>query len=160
MRTLEDLFIHELKDLHSAEKQLSKALPRLLDTAQDEKLKATLHYHVVQNSSHIEQLAQVGSKLKTNLDGVKCKAMEGLIKECEDMMIEDADSEVKDAGLIGCIQRIEHYKIAGYGTARHYAKRLDHPSVAEKLEAILTEEKSSDDTYNDLAIERINVSAM
>jgi len=160
MKTLEDLFYHELKDLHSAENQLKQALPRLIDAVNADTLKEVFEEHVEQNSSHLEHLAKICDELQINTKGVTCKAMEGLIKECDDMIAEDADPEVKDAGLIACIQRVEHYKIAGYGTARHFAKHLGHHKIAETLEEILQDEKSANDSYNDIAIEKINESAM
>ena len=159
MKNLSDLFEHELKDIYSAEKQITSALPKMIDAANDSKLKSSLESHLEETRGQIERLDSIFSTLGIEPGGTKCKAMEGLVKEGEDFLSEDAEPDVRDAGIIACCQRIEHYEIAAYGTAHHYAKELGNGEIAEKLEETLTQEKSADDSLNDLAIERINKKA-
>src|SRR6185436_19336603 len=118
LKTLEDLLHHELKDLYSAENQLVKALPKMAKAANNEDLRAGFQEHLEQTKMHVERLEQIANQLGEKLTGHKCKAMEGLIEEGADLIDEDAEDSVRDAGLIGAAQRVEHYEIAGYGTAR------------------------------------------
>src|SRR5580765_5252566 len=137
LKTLEDLFLHELKDLYSAENQLLKALPKMAKAATNEELKAGFEEHLEQTQGHVERLKQIGEQLDKPLTGHKCKAMEGLVEEGAELIHEDADDSVRDAGLIGAAQRVEHYEIAGYGTARALAQQLGLDEVAELLEETL-----------------------
>src|SRR3954466_2192528 len=114
LNTLEELLLHELKDLYSAENQLVKALPKMAKAAHNEELKAGFEEHLEQTKGHVERLDQIAEELGLKLSGHKCKAMEGLIKEGAEMIEEDAEPAIKDAGLIGAAQRVEHYEIAGY----------------------------------------------
>lgn len=159
MKNLSELFEHELQDLYSAEKQITTALPKIIDAANDSKLKTSLENHLEETKGQVERLESIFSKLDIDGSGHKCKAMEGLVRESEDFLSEDATTAVRDAGIIASCQRIEHYEIAGYGTAHHYAKELGHGEIAELLEQTLNEEKSADDKLNDLAIERLNQKA-
>ena len=156
MKNLSELFEHELQDLYSAEKQITTALPKVIEAASDPSLKKSLQNHLDVTKGQIERLESIFSQLDVKSGGHKCKAMEGLVKESEDFLSEDATTAVRDAGIIAACQRIEHYEIAGYGTAHHYAKELGHSDIAELLEQTLKEEKTADDTLNDLAIERLN----
>src|SRR5215471_9454058 len=114
LKTLEDLFIHELRDLHSAEKQLIKALPKLAKAASSEKLRRGIEKHLEQTRQHEQRLDQILGQLGKSGRGPRCEAMEGLIEEGRKMIDEDAEPHVKDAGLISAAQRVEHYEIAGY----------------------------------------------
>jgi ferritin-like metal-binding protein YciE len=151
LQTLEDLLHHELKDLFSAENQLVKALPKMAKAATNEELKAGFQEHLEQTKGHVERLEQIGETLGQKLTGHKCKAMEGLVEEGAEMIGEDAEDSVRDAGLIGAAQRVEHYEIAGYGTARALAEKLGHKEVADLLGETLEEEKETDQKLTELA---------
>ena len=160
LKTLEDLFHHQLKDLYSAEKQLLEALPKMAKKANDPNLKRAFELHLHETEEQKARLEQVCEILGISPGRMKCKAMEGLIEEGEDMIQEDADADVKDAGLIAEAQRIEHYEISGYGTAVHYAERLGLKDVARILNATLEEEQSADTKLNKLAKGYSNQKAM
>ena len=160
LKTLEDLFHHQLKDLYSAEKQLLEALPKMAKKARDPKLKQAFELHLQETEEQKARLEQVCEMIGISPGRMKCKAMEGLIEEGEDMIHEDADSDVKDAGLIAEAQRMEHYEISGYGTAAHYAERVGLKDVARILNATLEEEQATDTKLNKLAKGYINQKAM
>lgn len=160
LKNLEELFHHQLKDLYSAEKQLLEALPKMAKKAQDPKLKEAFENHLSETEEQKARLEQVCEMIGISPGRMKCKAMEGLIEEGEDMIHENADPEVKDAGLIAEAQRIEHYEISGYGTAAHYAERLGLKDVARLLNATLQEEQNADTKLNNLAKSYINQKAM
>jgi ferritin-like metal-binding protein YciE len=158
LSSLEDLFIDELKDLYSAETQLTKALPKMAKAASSKELKAGFEKHLKQTEGHVERLEQICEELDVSPKGKKCKAMEGLIEEGSEVIDEDAEPEVKDAALIAAAQRVEHYEIAGYGCVRTYAKLLGHDSAMKLLQQTLDEEGDTDKTLTKLA-EAINVEA-
>lgn len=159
MKNLQALFEHQLKDLYSAEKQLAEALPRMVEAATDQKLKSMFSNHLTQTKSQQDRVRRILDDLDVNPGSTKCDAMAGLIKECEHMIKADAAAAVKDAGLIACAQRCEHYEISGYGTATQYAMTLGHDSVAKTLDAILDEESRCNEELNDLAIQDLNKKA-
>ncbi len=151
LNTLEDLLHHELKDLFSAENQLVKALPKMARAATNAELKAGFEEHLEETKGHVERLNKIGEKLGQKLTGHKCKAMEGLIEEGAELISEDAEDSVRDAGLIGAAQRVEHYEIAGYGTLIALATKLGHKDFVELLEQTLEEEKATDEKLTELA---------
>ena len=151
LKSLEDLLLHELKDLFSAENQLVKALPKMAKAATNEELKAGFEEHLEQTKGHVERLEEIADMLGKKLTGHKCKAMEGLVEEGGELISEDAADAIRDAGLIGAAQRVEHYEIAGYGTARALALHLGHEEIAELLEQTLDEEKETDRKLTELA---------
>lgn len=157
--SMENLFLHEIKDLHNAEKQVIKALPKMAKAAASEELRQLLQEHLEETKHQLERLEQVFDKLGKPARGIKCKGMEGLIEEGDDLMAEEGDQAVKDAALIGAAQRVEHYEIAGYGCARTYAEMLGMMDVAELLQTTLDEEKAADQKLNQLAMSQINVEA-
>ena len=159
LKTLQDLFIHELKDLYSAETQLVKALPKMARAATHEDLKAGFEEHLEQTKGHVQRLEQIAEQCEAKLAGHKCKAMEGLIEEGSELISEDAEDSVRDAGLIGAAQRVEHYEIAAYGTARALAKCLGYNDAAELLGETLEEEKATDEKLTELAESAINAEA-
>lgn len=159
LNTLEDLLHHELKDLYSAETQLAKALPKMAKAASHEDLSAGFEEHLEETKGHLKRLEQIGEMLEKKLTGHKCKAMEGLIEEGSELISEDADENVRDAGLIGAAQRVEHYEIAGYGTAIALARQLGHDEIADILEETLEEEKATDVKLTELAESVINADA-
>lgn len=157
-RTLEDLFVAELKDLYSAENQLLKAIPKMAKAAKSKSLQNGFTKHLKQTEGHVSRLEKVFEELGASPRGTKCKAMEGLIKEGQEVIDEDATPEVKDAALIAAAQRVEHYEMAGYGCVRTYAKLLGHKKAATLLQQTLNEEGDTDKALTKLA-EGINVAA-
>lgn len=156
MKNLKDLFEHQLKDLYSAEQQLIEALPKMQKTASNEKLKKAFENHLEETKNHKKRLEEVCDELGIKPTGEECKAMKGLIQEAESFIKEDAEQDVKDAGLIAEAQRVEHYEISGYGTVVRYAKELGHQDIAEKLATTLNEEYKADENLNELAKGRLN----
>lgn len=160
MKTLKDLFIHEIKDLYSAEKQLIEAMPDMVKAASHAELKKAFSDHLEETKGQFETIHQICDELDINPGNTKCDAMEGLIEECKGLIKEDAAPAVKDAGLIACAQRVEHYEISGYGTATQYAKTLGLDKVAKMLDDILDQESNANESLNDLAIFQINKQAL
>ncbi len=156
MKNLQDLFEHEIQDLYSAEKQLTEALPNMVEAASDKKLQKAFSDHLEETKDQLKRIQSICDTLKIKPTGHKCKAMEGLIKECDGMIKEDAPNDVKDAGLIACAQRVEHYEISGYGTAVRYAKELGHDDIAKELQKTLDQEYKADKHLNDMAEDRLN----
>ncbi len=157
--TLQDLLVEDLKDLYSAENQLMKALPKMAKKASDPQLKNAFQTHLRETEGQVERLIRVFEQLEEKPGGKKCKAMEGLIEEGKELMGEDIDPDVLDAGLIGAAQKVEHYEIAGYGTVRTYAKLLGHNDIAKLLQQTLDEEGATDKKLTQLAENGINVEA-
>jgi ferritin-like metal-binding protein YciE len=158
LESLQDLYIHELKDLFSAETQIIKALPKMAKAATSPKLADGFRTHLEETKQHAARLEQILSDHDETARGPKCKGMEGVIKEGAEMIEEDADEEVRDAGLISAAQRVEHYEMAGYGTARTYATLLGDTKGAKLLQQTLNEEGATDKKLTKLA-ETINVAA-
>ena len=159
LETLKDLYIHELKDLYSAEKQLTKALPKMAKAASSERLADGFRTHLDQTEVHVNRLEKILESQDASPRGAKCKGMAGLIEEGEEMIEEDAEDEVRDAGLIAAAQRVEHYEIAGYGCARTYAELLGDTKGARLLQQTLNEEGATDKKLTELAKTLINVRA-
>lgn len=160
MKTLTDLLEHELKDLYSAENQLIDALPKMVKEAKDEKLKQAFESHLKETKKQADRIKEVCDDLGLKYTGHKCKAMEGLIKEAQSFLEEKMTDEVKNAGMIAAAQRVEHYEIAGYGTAVRYAKELGHDQAASTLQKTLDEEYAADEKLNDMAEDRLNRKAI
>jgi ferritin-like metal-binding protein YciE len=156
---LKDLYIQELKDLFSAEKQIIKALPRMAKAATNAKLVAGFTDHLKQTKEHATRLERILGSHNETTRGPKCKGMEGVLKEGAEMIEEDAEDEVRDAGLIAAAQRVEHYEMAGYGCARTYAELLGDRQGARLLQTTLTEESDTDKKLTKLAESVINVAA-
>jgi ferritin-like metal-binding protein YciE len=157
LETLKDLYIHELKDLYSAEKQIIKALPKMVKAATNKQLAAGFEEHLEQTKEHVARLEKILKSHDESTRGPKCEGMEGLLKEGEEMIEEDAEEEVRDAGLIAAAQRVEHYEMAGYGCARTYAELLEDQEGAQLLQTTLTEESDTDKKLTELAKSAINV---
>ena len=160
MKTLEDLFEHQLKDLYSAETQLIEALPKMAEKATDSKLKEAFKGHYEDTKEQKSRLEVICRELNITPKGETCKAMEGLIKEAKSFINEAGSEEVMDAGLIAEAQRVEHYEISGYGTAVRYAKELGYRDIAEKLQKTLDEEYDADNKLDKLAEGRLNKKAI
>ncbi|MEK6477967.1 ferritin-like domain-containing protein [Catalinimonas sp. 4WD22] len=156
---LKDLLHYELRDLYSGETQLIEALPKMAEAASDPQLKQAFHDHLNETRAQRERLDEIGTMLGIDMKGEKCEAMAGLIKEGEEIIKSKSTPEIRDAGLIGAAQRVEHYEIAGYGTANNFARQLGLTEVAEIISFIEKEEKMADDKLNRLAKESINVKA-
>ncbi len=159
MNTLRDLYIDELKDLWSAEKQLVKALPKMAKAANDPELSKAFMTHLRQTEQQVKRLEQVFEELGESPRGKKCVGMEGLIEEGSELIKERPDPEVLDAGLIMKAQHIEHYEIAGYGTVRTYAQLLGADRQAQLLQQTLDEEGQTDKLLTELAESSINLEA-
>jgi ferritin-like metal-binding protein YciE len=159
LENLEDLYIHELKDLYSAEKQLVKALPKMAKAARNRELSSGFSEHLEQTKEHAARIEKILSDHKQSTRGSRCKGMEGIITEGEELLKQHADPEVKDAGLISAAQRVEHYEIAGYGTALTYADMFGDKEGVELLKKTLDEEKETDQKLTRLAKSSVNVAA-
>lgn len=160
LKDLHSLFIHELKDLYSAEKQLTKALPKMAKAATNAELRHAFEQHLHETETQIERLNSVFDELDTNPRGLKCAAMEGLIEEAKDLLEEDIEPHVLDAALICAVQRVAHYEIAGYGCARSLAQQLGMNALASELQTTLNEEKKTNERLNQIALSRVNEEAM
>jgi ferritin-like metal-binding protein YciE len=158
-QALKELYIDELKDIYNAENQLVKALPKMAKAANSEELRTGFEEHLEQTRGHVQRLEQIFKELGEKPSGKKCKGMEGLVAEGQEMMSEDFEDDVMDAALISAAQRVEHYEIAAYGTVRTYAELLGEDTAAQLLEQTLEEEKETDQKLTDMAGE-INVKAL
>ena len=154
--TLHELFIDQLRDLYSAETQLTKALPEMAEAAHEPVLKRGFESHLQETRGHVQRLEELFQQLGEKPTGKTCKAMEGLIKEGKETINEDASPEVKDAALIAAAQRVEHYEIAGYGVVRTYANLMGHGEAAATLQSTLDEEAATDKKLTSVA-ESLNV---
>ena len=159
IQTMEELLVDELKDLYDAEKQIVKALPKMAKAATSEELKTAFEEHLEQTKRQVERLDKIFSKLGEKPAGKKCAAMSGLIEEGEELISDGEESPVLDAGLIAAAQKVEHYEIAGYGTARTHAEILGHNDAAKLLQQTLDEEKSTDEKLTELAESVVNEEA-
>jgi ferritin-like metal-binding protein YciE len=151
MKSLHDLLIEELRDLYSAETQLVSAIPQMIKAAESAQLAEGLKRHLEQTKAHVERLEKILDDLNHSPRGKKCKAMEGLIAEWKEMVKQDAEPTVRDAALIAVTQRIEHYEIAGYGSARTFAEQLGYDETAEILSMTLEEEVETDQILGEMA---------
>lgn len=158
--SLKKLYVHELKDLYSAENQILDALPKMRDAAKDEELKKAFADHLEETRTHIQRLETIFEGLDYGPHGERCEGAAGLIKEAEGLLKADIEPAVLDAGIIGAAQRIEHYEMAGYGCARAYAEKLGEHDAADLLTKTLDEEASADEHLTRLAERSLNFEAM
>ena len=156
---LEQLLEDELKDIYSAEHQLIKALPAMAEAAESKDLRASFENHLEQTHTHVQRIEEICRDLKIEPSGKTCAGMGGLIKEGEEVIQSDMEPEPKQAALIGAAQRVEHYEIAAYGTARAHAKQLGYVKAYEVLTQTLNEEKETDQKLTQFAENRANVKA-
>ncbi len=159
LETLRDLYIHELKDLYSAEKQIISALPKMAKAATNRQLSSAFKQHLEQTKRQAKRLEDILKSHDESTRGPKCQGMEGVLKEGDEMIKEDAEDEVRDAGLIAAGQRVEHYEMAGYGCARTYAQLLGDNKGARLLDITLREEGAADQKLTKLAKSVINLKA-
>lgn len=160
MESMRELLIDELSDLYSAEKQLVSALPKMAKAAANEELRTAISNHLTVTEGQVQRLESMFQELGEKPKRKKCKAMEGLIEEGSEILKSKGVAEVKDVALIGAAQRVEHYEIAAYGTARAIAESLELSNIAELLQQTLDEEKEADTELNDLAVNRVNAEAV
>ena len=151
IKTVEELFVHELSDIYSAEKQLTKALPRLARAATEPKLKQAFETHLEETQGQVERIDQVVELLSIKLKRIKCAAMEGLVEESREVIDSIEAGPVRDAALIGGAQKVEHYEIASYGTIAALAKQLGYADALKLLLETLEEEKATDEKLTLLA---------
>lgn len=160
VKTMEDLFLEEIRDLLDAEKQITKALPKMARAARSPELSAAFNEHLEQTRGHIDRLERIFSDLGARSGGVKCKGMEGLLKEGDDLVGLTDPGTVRDAGLIAAAQRVEHYEMAGYGSARTFAQLLGRDQAADLLDQTLDEERETDQKLTEIAESMVNQRAM
>ena len=159
MQTLEDVYTDLLKDLYSAEKQLVKALPKMAKNAQASDLQRAFQEHLRQTEGQVERLERIFTEMGGSPRGKKCVGMEGLIEEGNELLREKAEPEVLDAGLIAAAQKVEHYEIASYGTARTWAQRLGYEKAARLLQETLEEESMANEKLTQIAESHVNMEA-
>jgi ferritin-like metal-binding protein YciE len=159
LATLEDLYIDLLKDIYSAEKQVVKALPKMAKNARSPDLQSAFQEHLKQTEGQVERIERIFSDLGGSPRGKKCVGMEGLIEEGNELLQEDTEPDVLDAGLIAAAQKVEHYEIASYGTARAWAKRLGYDNAAQLLHETLEEESMANEKLTRIAESHVNMEA-
>jgi ferritin-like metal-binding protein YciE len=160
LNTLQKLYTDELRDLYNAENQLLKALPKMAKAASSEDLKEAFEKHLEQTKGHVERLEQVFEELGEKPKGKTCRAMKGLIEEGSEILGEDGEESVLDAGIIVAAQKVEHYEIAGYGSVRTFAHLLGKDKSAELLQTTLDEESETNEILNKLAESVVNPEAL
>ncbi len=151
LENLHQLFLKELRDLYSAETQITDALPKMIDHATHPELKNALQQHLTVTKQQITRLDQIFSRLNEKSSGETCKGMKGLLKEGDEIISQGGDGSTIDAGIISAAQRVEHYEMAGYGTVRTYAELLGKKEIANLLQQTLDEEKEADQTLTQIA---------
>jgi ferritin-like metal-binding protein YciE len=158
IRTMEELFEHELEDLLSAEQQLVEALPKMAEAASNSSLKTAFKDHLKETKTHVTRIEKAFKKLGKEPKAHTCKGMQGLIKEGEDLIKNATDAAVLDAGLISAAQRVEHYEISAYGSARAHAQALGHTELVDLLQTSLDEEGAANKLLTQLAEGRMSFS--
>ena len=156
LNSFQDLFVDQIKDLYDAENRLTDALPKMADAANSSQLKQAFLNHLQETQGHVARLEQVFREINLQPERETCDAMKGLIAEGETMIKAKGDAAVKDAALIAAAQRVEHYEISGYGTARTFAERLGLTQAANLLQQTLNEEKAADEKLNQIATTSVN----
>jgi ferritin-like metal-binding protein YciE len=160
LNSLRDLLLEELRDLYNAEQQLVDALPKMADAAKAPDLKSAFNHHLEQTKQHVSRLERVFARIGEKASGETCEAMKGLIKEGEQIIKAEGNADVCDAGLISAAQRVEHYEMAGYGTARTLARRVGENEIASALQQTLDEEGEADKKLTSIAESQVNVGAV
>lgn len=158
--SLEKLFIDELRDIYNAEKQITRALPRMAKAAESPQLRQAFTNHLRETEGQIQRLERVFKDLGQAVRGKKCKGMEGLLEEGKEILEEEGEPQVLDAALIASAQKVEHYEIAAYGCLRTYAELLGHSTAAQLLQQNLQEEEAADKKLTQLGESGINQAAV
>jgi ferritin-like metal-binding protein YciE len=151
VNTIEQLFVEELKDLYSAENQITKTLPKLIEAASSTELKAAFQHHLKETEGQIQRLEKTFQILGTNPKGVTCDGMKGILAEGAEMLQETKAGDIRDVALISAAQRVEHYEMAAYGTVRTYAQDLHRPEIVQLLQETLEEEKAADKKLTEIS---------
>ncbi|HKS84366.1 MAG TPA: ferritin-like domain-containing protein [Pseudolabrys sp.] len=161
IKSLDDLFVHQLRDIYYAEKQIVQALPDMIEKASDPGLKQGFKAHLAETKNHVKRLEQVFKMHGAGVEakGVDCPAIDGIIEEADDVVGEVNDKAVLDAALIAATQAVEHYEMTRYGTLIAWAKRLGRPDCASVLQQNLEEEKSADAKLTSIAERQVNIKA-
>ena len=159
VNNLQDLLVDELRDIYSAEKQILKALPKMVKKASHPELKSAFEEHLGQTEGQVDRLEQIFDQLGKKPTGKTCAAMKGLVEEGQEIMSEDMEEDTMDAALIAAAQKIEHYEIASYGTVRTWAKMLGEKEITNLLQETLDEEGQTDKLLTKLAVSSINLEA-
>jgi ferritin-like metal-binding protein YciE len=157
--SLNDLFVNQIEDLYDAENRLTNALPKMAEAAHSTQLKRAFESHLTETQGHVARLEQIFREISVDPKRETCQAMKGLIAEGEEMIKATGDSDVKDAALIAAAQRVEHYEMSGYGSARAFARRLGLTQAASLLQQTLEEEKAADEKLNTIAESSVNQKA-
>ncbi len=158
VESIEDLFLDELRDLYSAEKQITKALPKMVRASSTPELSQAFQSHLAETKGHVERLEKIFEMLGKRGTGKTCEGMKGVLEEGSEMITEVEKGAVRDAGLISAAQRVEHYEIAGYGTVRALAELLGKQEMVSLLEKTLSEEKACDEKLTEIS-ESVNEEA-
>ncbi|HVD12187.1 MAG TPA: ferritin-like domain-containing protein [Gaiellaceae bacterium] len=151
LQTLDDLFVDQLQDLYSAEQQLVQALPKMASAASNDELREAFEHHLSETQEHVQRISDIFGEIGATPSGETCEAMEGLIREGEQVLTAQGDPTVRDAALIAAAQRVEHYEIAAYGTARTLADDLDQDGAKDLLDQTLDEESNADKLLTKIA---------
>ena len=159
IKTMDDLFVHTLRDIYYAENQITKALPKMIDKATDQQLKQGFEQHLRETEGHIRNLDEVFRLMDMQPSGVDCPAIDGIIEEANEVAGEVDDKNVLDAALIAAAQAVEHYEITRYGTLITWAEQLGYDDCAEIMKQNLADEKTTDEKLSELAESRINMLA-
>lgn len=154
IRTMDDLFLHGLQDIYYAEQQITKALPKMIDKATNRDLAAGLKMHLEETNKQLERLDKVFQKLDKKPSGTQCPAIDGIIKEADELAGEVADKAVLDAAIVASAQAVEHYEICRYGTLIAWAEELGHDEVVRFLTTNLNEEKAANTKLNTVALRK------
>jgi ferritin-like metal-binding protein YciE len=160
IETMEDLFVEQIEDLYDAEQRLVKALPKMAEACTSGELRNAFDEHLQQTRGHVTRLEQIFADIDKKAKGKTCEAMKGLIEEGEDMIDDIKQSPLRDAGLIAAGNRVEHYEMAGYGTARTMAKTLGFNRAADLLQQTIEEEKQADAKLTRIAEQMVNQEAL
>ena len=159
LNSLRDVFVESVRDLYNAETQLVKALPKMAKAASSEELREAFEEHLEQTRGQVERLDQICERLGIKAKGKTCQAMKGLIEEAQEILAADGDPAARDAAIIGAAQKVEHYEIAGYGTARTFAELLGEEEAAGLLQQTLDEEEAADERLTEVAESGLNQEA-
>lgn len=157
--SLHDLYLNELRDLYGAEQQIVKALPKVIDKTTSPQLRQALENHLEQTRGHVTRLEEIFRMHGEEAKKVKCKGMDGILDEGDDLIGKDATPEVRDAAIVSACQRVEHYEMAVYGSVRTYAQQMGHDRAAAILQQTLDEEKQADALLTQVAQSRVNIEA-
>jgi ferritin-like metal-binding protein YciE len=154
---LRELFEDELKDIYWVEKELTKAIPKTMESVSSQELKDALETHLKETENQVKRLEQVFDELGEEAEAKTCKAMQGLLEEAEEIIGETQEGPVRDAGIISAVQKVEHYEIASYGTLCSFARVLGEDKIESLLDETLQEEKNADALLTEIAVSKINV---